>query len=225
MLLALGAAVTMYGTPAAHAVTTPQYGLFNTGIDPGIMMGVDAHYTVALEGAATPISPLTYVTDPTGIPFSPADNATSAFISPQPTYAQGQIDAGGYYDFTTTFDLTGVTDLSAVSIYGRFETDDTLDNISLNGQALFTGPLTNPTLPGYYAFTGYYNLVPNTNLLTAGVNTFTFRVFNYTNSNTDPVSLRAEFSAVPEPSTWAMVGGLGAVAAFGGWMRRRRATV
>ncbi len=214
----------MYSATTASAVTTPQFGLFNTGIDPGVMMGVDAHYTVALEGATPLASPVTYKTDLTYLPFSPADDATSAFISPQPSYANAQADPAGYYDFTTTFDLTGV-DLSKVSIQVRFESDDSVDNISLNGTALFASPLTPITTPGYFAFSDYYTLTSNPTLLHAGLNSVSFRLFNYpTTTGTDPVALRAEFlTAVPEPSAWAMVGGLASVMLFGGWLRRRRA--
>lgn len=218
-LLAFGAAAVLGGS--AVNVEAAQFGLFNTGIDPGVMMGVDAHYKVALEGATTPISPLTYVTDPTGLPYTPPDNSTSRFISPQPTYAAGQIDAGGYYNFTTTFDLTGVN-LGLASIQGRFESDDAIVDVLINGKSL--GILLPD--PDYKSFSSYYNLAPNSSYLLQSTNTLTFRLFNYTGASVDPVSLRAEFlTSVPEPSVWASVVGLALVAVVGTWLRRRRATV
>ncbi len=217
-LLAIGAAAVFYAAGATNASAAPQYGLYNTGIDPGIMMGVDAHYTVKPVAAAT--ASVTYVTDTTGLPFNPPNNAFSAFISPQPSYAAGQIDAGGEYLFTTTFTLTAA-DLTTASIFGRFESDDRIDDVILNGHSLGISLAD----PDYLAFSQYFNLVTNRGFLLTGTNTLSFQLFNFTNNNKDPVALRTEFSAVPEPSTWAMFGGLASLLLVGTWLRRRRATV
>ena len=219
-LLAIGAAA-LCSVTAISAQAAPKYGLFNTGIDTSAMLGADAHYTATAPNSTTSV-PL-FVTDIGSLPYSPGDNATSSFISPEAEYPAGQQDAGGVWTFTTTFDLTGVN-LSTVFIQGRFESDDRIDNILVNGNS--TGIALAD--PDYHAFSSYYTL-SGANLV-QGVNTIQFKLFNFTPGTTsavDPVSLRAEFitSAVPEPSAWAMVGGLAALMAAGSWLRRRRATV
>ncbi len=219
-LLVIGAVAVMYSATAANAQTTPKYGLFNTGIDVNAMLGSDKHYT-ATPPSSTTSAPL-FVTNTTGLPYSPADNATSSFISPEANYPVGMQDAGGVWTFTTTFDLTGV-DLSTVFIAGRFESDDRIDNILVNGNS--TGIALAD--PDYHAFSSYYTL-SGSNLI-QGINTIQFKLFNFTPGTTsaiDPVALRAEFiTAVPEPSAWAMVGGLAVLLTAGSWVRRRRATV
>ena len=126
---------------------------------------------------------------------------------------------GGIYDFTTTFDLTGVN-LSTYSLFGSFESDDRIQDILINGHSLGVYLAD----PDYKAFSGYINLVPSSSDLVSGVNTLTFKLYNYTTgSNTDPVALRAEFSAVPEPSAWAGIGSLLALGFLGRWLSRRRA--
>ena len=218
-LLAIGTATVIYAVGASSAAAAPQFGLYNTGIDPGVMMGVDAHYTVKPIAGTT--AAVTYVTDTTGLPFNPPDNALSAFVSPQPTYAAGQIDAGGEYLFTTTFTLT-TADLATASIFGRFESDDRIDDVILNGHSLGIS-LSDPN---YLAFSQYFDLVANRDFIVAGTNTLSFQVFNFTNNDRDPVALRAEFTnAVPEPSTWAMFGGMASLLLGGTWLRRRRTTV
>ncbi len=231
-LLAVGAFAAMYSLPTAKAASpSPQsYGLFNTGINAAGMLGMesaDPFYSVAYEpgtgSTPDPGTPLTgsttYVTDLSNLPqYQPADNSTSQFITPYPTYSSLQSNLGGIYDFTTTFNLAGIAP-STVSLYGRFESDDRIQDILVNGKS--TGIFLAD--PDYGAFSGYYNL---SSYLVAGANTITFKVYNFTTgSNTDPVALRTEFSAaVPEPSVVAAIG-LGALAGFGLWLRRRRATV
>lgn len=235
VLLAVGAAATFYCPAAAQAQSTTKYGLYNTGISPAGMIGMeglDSEYTVAYEAGTgstpdpgTPLtSPSTYVTDLSNLPqYQPADDGTSAFISPYPTYSSGQSNLGGIYDFTTTFDLSSVSDLSSVALSGRFESDDRIQDILINGHSL--GIFL--TDPDYTAFSAYYNLAPVVSDLNAGLNTITVQVYNYTTgSNTDPVALRAEFvAAVPEPSVWASVGALASLLLFGSWLRRRRVAV
>ena len=209
-LLVVGTAVVMQNAGVANAASpTPQsYGLFNTGIDASGMIGMegaDTTYSVAYEAGTgstpdpgTPLNgPATYVTDLSNLPqYQPADNSTSQFITPYPTYSGLQSNLGGIYDFTTTFDLTGV-DLSTFELYGRFESDDRINDILINGVSLGISLAD----PDYSAFSGYFNLAPVASDLNQGTNTLTFKVYNFTTgSNTDPVALRTEFTnAVPEP--------------------------
>lgn len=230
-LLVFGAAALAQTTHAASS-TPSSYGLYNTGVPAGVMLGMEAadpDYTVTYEGTASPTDPGTpltsstmYVTATTNasgqpyLPWQPADNSTSAFISPFPTYAAGQSNQGGTYDVTTTFTLSA-GDFASVALFGRFESDDAIENIFVNGVS--TG-ITQPP-EGYEAFSGYYDL---SSFLQAGTNTIRFQLFNYTTgTNTDPVALRTEFSAVPEPSVWAGVGSLLGLGLLGRWLSRRRA--
>ena len=210
VLLTVGATAVLSAAGISSAAAAPQFGLYNTGIDTGIMMGVDGHYTVKPVAAST--AAVTYVTDTTGLPFNPPDDALSAFVSPQPSYAAGQIDAGGEYLFTTTFTLAP-SDLTTASIFGRFESDDRIDDVILNGQSLGISLAD----PDYLAFSQYFNLVANRSLLVAGTNTLSFQLFNFTNNDKDPVALRAEFTnAVPEPSVWAAVVSMVSISCLGG---------
>ena len=70
MLLTVSTAAILSVAGISNATAAPQFGLYNTGIDPGIMMGVDAHYTVKPVAAAT--AAVTYVTDTDRPAFQPA---------------------------------------------------------------------------------------------------------------------------------------------------------
>ena len=164
-LLVFGAAAVTQSAGIANAAspTPSSYGLYNTGFSAGAMLGMEAadpDYTVAYEGTASPTDPGTpltsstmYVTATTNasgqpyLPWQPADNGTSAFISPYPTYAAGQSNQGGLYDVSTTFTIAA-GDFASVALFGRFESDDAIQNIFVNGVA--TG-ITQPP-EGYLAF-------------------------------------------------------------------------
>ena len=233
-LLVFGTAAVLQGAGVANAAspTPASYGLFNTGIDAAGMVGMegaDPDYTIAYEpgtgSTPDPGTPLTgntmYVTGLTNasgqpyLPWQPADNSTSAFISPYKTYADGESNLGGIYDVTTSFNLASA---AGVTLYGRFESDDRINNIIINGVS--TGIALSD--PDYKAFSTPFNL---SSYLKAGTNTIDFQLYNYTTgSNTDPVALRAEFTnAVPEPSVWAGVGSLLGLGLLGRWLSRRRA--
>ena len=233
-VLAVGVAALLHGagvTTASAATGLTQYGLYNTGsgLDPAMMLDVgdvDPNYTVSLEGASPAISPALFVTSLSGLPWQPGDDSTSSFISPQVYYGGGAVDAGGTYDFTTTFDLTGV-DLSAASIYVSLESDDVVTGILLNGKSVVDAATLASDNFSYQGFGAPVDLTTDTSVLNQGANTLTFQVFNYAGTVTDPVAIRTEFTAsVPEPSTWAMLGTMAAaVLGFGFLRRRRTATV
>lgn len=159
-----------------------------------------------------------YQTASPGFPFPHwmANNATSMWISPSPSYPNAGSDAGGLWEYQNTFDLTGF-DLSTVQIDFRLGVDNRFDGYILNG-----GPVI---VPGPWAAFG--SLSPwfsvNTAGLLQGQNTITFLDFNLPQQTGNPGGFRLEFDAegtvVPEPSTALLLGGGLALAAA---LRRRR---
>src|SRR6185312_2768547 len=116
----------------------------------------------------------------------PVEGTGAIYVAPDNTFGpaacigpdnQNLDDDSGYYDYTTTFDLTGLDPTTAV-INGRLSADDETTQVYLNGNLL---PIT---ATGYVGGSGY---VPAYTFLTpfsidsgyvAGVNTLDFRVFN-----------------------------------------------
>ena len=198
----------MLAAVPASAVTITS--LYSTGVDgSGIATtgnGADLHWTLAGGTAYTggtnnqfPIGP--WINDTT----------TSRWITPTNNAADGTPVTT--YEFSTTFDLTGLK-ASTAAISGAFAADDSA-TIFLNGVQIGAAN------QGGYRFTTNFNI--NSGFI-AGVNTLTFTALN---SGAGPTGLNVLVSgtatAVPEPATWGLllVGfGMVGVAA-----RRRQTTV
>ncbi|MCC6291656.1 MAG: PEP-CTERM sorting domain-containing protein [Bryobacterales bacterium] len=160
-----------------------------------------------------------YRTASPGFPFPwwMANNATSMWVSPSPSYPNAGSDAGGLWEYRNTFDLTNFV-LSSVQIDFRLGVDNRFDGYILNG-----GPVI---IPGPWA--AFSTLSPwfsvNTAGLLPGLNTLTFLVFNVPQQSGNPGGFRLEFDAqgteVPEPSASLLWGaGLAGLAIA---MRRRK---
>jgi hypothetical protein len=184
-------AVVVAGLVAAPAFAN-EISLYNTG--------VDSSGNVLSEGTVDPFYTLTSVpsgssstvvgfTSAGGYPIGPwyGDDALSTWIGPNnDAQADGPV---GYYDYQTTFNLTGFN-LNTVSIGGQVAVDDVLVNILLNGVPLgYTAPWNTWT-----QFT-----IDQANAagdFVAGINTLDFIVDNYQG----PTGLRVEFNSVdPQP--------------------------
>lgn len=183
-------------------------GLYNTGVDDSgnlLALGAtDSHYTVtsSLPSGPSPVHAVNDAKDYIGYWMAP--NATSAWITPFITadnYASSGSLQAEYYDYTTTFDLTGV-DLATVSLVGKAASDNYILGVSLNGQTL--------NLNGGYsawstfAWSDYFN---------QGLNTLVFHTQNLygASGSGGPTGLRVEveLAAVPVPgAVWLLGSGL-----------------
>ena len=185
-----------FATPSGAAPITT---LYNTGVnDSGTPMANGAaatRYTLlnAPTGAATT---LRVATSANGYPIPPwlGDDRLSAWIGPN---SDAALDGpAGNYDYRTTFSLTGF-DAATASIVGRFAADDS-GIVLLNGIAV-----TGVQSLGFSSFTPF----TIDRGFVAGINTLDFVV----NNGGGPTGLRAEMtgtanaSAVPEPSTLAVL--------------------
>ncbi|MEJ7607917.1 MAG: PEP-CTERM sorting domain-containing protein [Bryobacteraceae bacterium] len=189
------------GSLSAAPITT----LFNTGM--GAETTVDSHYLLITN----PGFPSTdaFVTDSSGFPFSPylANDRTSKFISPQPSYRTGATDVGGDFTYRTNFDLAGF-DFATAQLSLRFAVDNDLQDILLNGVS------TGISGSGFSAFSPVFKINAG---FQAGVNSLDFVTYNRPQATGNPNALRVEFtgsdaSAVPEPGTWILLAsGLSAV--------------
>jgi hypothetical protein len=141
-----------------------------------------------------------------------ANTATSTWVSTVPIGETGI--AGGQYIFETSFDLTGF-DEDAVTIFGKFAADNSVDEVYLNGN------LVAGVSGGGFTFWTPFTLDDG---LQAGVNTLTFLFTNAPGAPPadNPGGFRLEmngFAVVPEPSS-VMLGLVGALGL--GLIARRR---
>ena len=189
LFLALGIVL-----PLSPAFAAPIPGLFNTGVDEsGAVLpddAVDPHYVLTFnpDGGSTEAR----VQDSTRFPIvgGPwvANTATSKWIGPRLFTEQA---AGGEYDYTLTFDLTGFDPTTAV-IKGRFASDNE-GIIVLSGLPTF---YFSPQFSRYTEFT----LLNGPNTFAEGTNTLSFRVNNAALGYT---GLRVELSGTALPSNSA----------------------
>lgn len=169
----------------------------------------DPHYTLISVPSGT--TTIQTKTSAGGFPVGPwlGDDSLSDWIGPD---SDSSLDGPtGYYEYQTTFDLTGF-DIASAVITGQWSTDDQGANILINGVS------TGDTASG---FTSWSSFTIDTGFV-EGVNTLDFIVYNASG----PTGLRVEMTgtadpAVPEPATLTLLGaGLAAFSAF----RRRRAS-
>jgi hypothetical protein len=167
--------------------------------------GVGTYGVTGPAGASTSIVP--NGTFPIGPWF--ANDATSSWIGSTASPA-------GDYTYTTTFDLTGLNESTAI-INGSWAGDNNGVSILLNGSS--TGITANA---GSVNFTGFnpFSIANNANFL-AGINTLSFTVNNADGPGDNPTGLRVAFdplrsiadtasTSVPEPSDF-----VGTAFAFG----------
>jgi hypothetical protein len=188
----------------AGSITT----LFNTGVSStGAVLAdgsIDANYTN--PGNTVFVAPA-YATwiDP---------GPSAKYVAPDTNQGRDFGDVAGVYtlDYLTTFDLTGF-DPATVSIVGRWSTDNTGNDILVNGHS--TGNTNN----SFISFTGF-SLSGSSGFFTSGINTLDF---NWSNTGM-PGGLLVIFDSAtansPEPASMILIGaGLTALALIG---RRKR---
>ena len=176
----------------------------------------DLHYAL-LSAPAGATAGSAFVTDQSGYPFPiwAADDASSKWISPQPSYTLGQTDLPGQYVYQTSFSLSGLNPRTA-SLSLQIATDNATTDVLLNGisTGITYSGLTTKSAP----FTISSGFV-------AGLNTLTFVTQNFDGDNTNPTGINVQISgtadsAAPEPSTAALVFGGVALAAIGIFRRK-----
>ncbi len=169
------------GLLSAHAASAQTFTVYSTGVDsagaslPSGTLG-DPHYTLTQHPAGTSGS-LQVLTSAYGFPLVSngwlADAPDSAWIAPTNDPFLQTAGVAGYYDYQTTFDLTGL-DPAAASLSGFWATDNFGTDILING--LSTGNVSNAN-NAYSAFSigsGFH----------AGLNTLDFVVLDDGQSST-----------------------------------------
>jgi hypothetical protein len=206
----------------ADVITT----LFNTGVDAaGNQLGggmVDPHWSITVNPSGTGSSAYTTVADGFPLPGTWVDNPSSAAWI-QPTSGTAPTHAAGTYTYTTTFSLAGF-DPTTAEISFRAAADDRISGVFLNGNNVgFTYDA-----PAFTAFSDQFT-VSNPAFFQDGINQLQFQVVNdpldpdcYDPKNPSGLLVKIKGCAIPEPSTFALVGaGLGLFA----FRRLRKRTV
>jgi hypothetical protein len=146
------------------------------------------------------------------------NSLTSSWDTPfNPLNSNTDPSVNGTYDYSTSFVVSGPVSSSVGELKGQFAADNEVASIALNGVKIYTGPTD-----GSSQFSGWTSFFDIGNFKT-GTNTIVFDVVNYAQNGGNPSGLDVQFlsSAVPEPSTWAMMllgfAGLG----FAGYRRAR----
>ncbi|HEY3455633.1 MAG TPA: PEP-CTERM sorting domain-containing protein [Bryobacteraceae bacterium] len=203
---ALVATAFLISAPALFANEITIYG---TGMGPGGVLAdgaVDIHYTLSSTDPDFP-GPAAFVTNQDALALAwIADSAISKWISPTAFGTDGHPSVE--YDYTTTFDLTGL-DASTAILQGMISADDGT-TIFLNG---------NPVSPLFGTYTSSAPFQINSGFV-SGLNTLTFAVQNYGGGPTGlNVAISGAAAPTPEPSSVAL---LGAGLAFAFTLFRRR---
>ena len=220
MLLAAAAAFTVLAGGSAQASIS---GLYNTGVvDGGSTNGMGAGVASGNGGDANwqlnegpTYMGLTNGQFPT--PYWLPDNNISRWITPSANAGDSyDPSANGYYKYALTF---SVTNPGHAGFAGQFLADNLVNAITLNGNAIYTGPTDGSSQFG--SWTSFS--APSADFV-AGNNTLVVHLENYAQGSGNPTGLNVEFTSVaggvPEPASWSlMILGVGAV---GGALRRRR---
>lgn len=211
----------------ADVITT----LFNTGVDnAGSPLGgnmVDPHWSITVNPSGSGSNAYTTVADGFPLPGAWLSNpASAAWI--QPTSGTATILAAGTYTYSTNFSLAGF-DPTTASISFRAAADNRISGVFLNGNNVgfsYSGPGNNGE--AFTAFSPEFT-VSNPAFFQDGLNQLQFQVVNdplnpdcYDPCNPTGLIVKVKGCAVPEPSTFALVGaGLGLFA----FRRLRKRTV
>ena len=198
--------------------------LYNTGVGadgtllPDGTIG-DPHYTLIStpDGSTTQLLIRTEAGGYPVVPYYVGDDNLSAWIGPNnndPEGVPGQLyGPRGIYIYTTYFDLSGL-DPSTASIRGLWSTDNVGLDILINGVSTGVGS----------GYSDYWATLQISSGFIQGINTLEFIVYN----DSGPTALRVEMTgtadpltAVPEPSTVAMIA-TGLPLGLGFWWRLRR---
>ena len=205
--LGCAAVVTAFAAPLVANAELVPITLFNTGVD-GTGVGLGG---LALGGADTHYDITTLTSDPIVV--------TNAAYLPNTALSQWiWIDSLSSpttqtYTFTTTFDLTGLNDATAL-INGRWATDNSGVSIKLNGVSegfSIPGSSTN-NFKSWNEFSISSGFVE-------GINTLSFTVKNISGPGAFRIELTGTGSTVPEPGSLAL---LGLALAGLGYSRRRK---
>lgn len=219
--LAALAALTAAALPAA-AQTSP-FTVFGTGVNTNgavLANGTlgDPHYTVSTN-APGGSSQLQVLTSAYGFPIVKGgwigDSSTSAWIAPtNDPFLNGGQDLGGYYDYQTTFDLTGY-DPATASLSGNWAADD-------SATFLINGVATGQNTPNGYSSYSTFDISSG---FQPGINTLDFVVLEdgsgATGLRVDGITGSA--AAVPEASSTVSLGLLLALGVGGVLVARRKA--
>lgn len=177
--------------------------------------GVNSDGSLAAQGSTdqnftSPDGPI-YVISANGAWADPG--GVASYVAPDP--GDGSTYGGGFYtlDYDISFDLTGL-DPSSVLIEGSWSTDNSGNDILINGQS------TGNTSTGFGGFTDF-TLSGSSGLFTTGINTLDF---NWSNDG-GPGGVAIEFSSAtanptPEPASMGLFGA--GLVAFGLIGRARR---
>ncbi len=184
--------------------------LYNTGVDDTgtVLVGhvLDTHWTLT-GGASSPalVYPAPTYTGATNgsfpIGYWVPDDSASRWVTPTINAADSfDPSQNGTYLYTQYFDLSSTT---GASFFGKFAADNTVLSITLNGKAI----ANNIGGDSFYSLFGD----GNSGDFKIGQNVLTFDVLNFAQNGGNPSGLDVKFtsasftSAVPEPSTWAMM--------------------
>jgi len=217
----LRSAMCAFGLFSTFAASASTIGIFGTGVDGSgnaLAVGsVDPHWTVA--GGASYVSHGATVAEasaigvPVGWPITggayvgPSNSAPFAqWIAPTADPLSMTETTDTEWDYTTTFDLTGLL-LNTVEVKGFFTADNQTLGVYLNGVMM---PGT--TIPGAPPTFSFQTLTPfdATTGFVPGINTLSIHTLNANTGNPDPNGVLFQASgtglaAVPEPGTLAVV--------------------
>jgi len=194
----------VFAAGAANAAVITN--LYNTGVN--VTGVVDNSWTIPSSTSVPGTTGTAYANTLNGsFPTPPwiLNDGTSSWITPfNPLLSDGTDPASdGTYKYATTFFISSPFSLASLS--GRFAADNVIDDIKLNGHIIYLGP-HDGTTSQFSNWTGFSSLL----WFQQGSNTLEFDVRNYGQNGGNPSGLNVQFldssvTAVPEPSTWAMM--------------------